>query len=139
MKPKKKPMTIATRGVTLRDFAIFQVKLLLDGLKDAVVFNLSIAAMVIDFIAGRGRRPRLFYSVLRLSERWDLWLNLHSVVDRLEESEDGLFGVSEAGSDTLVGQIEHLVRGGDSVRERRRRRDEHDGGPGARTTGQDSE
>ena len=135
---RKKPMVVASSGVTFRDFLIFQLKLFLDGAKDLVVFNLSIAAMVLDVIAGRGRRPRLFYSVVRLSEKWDLWLNLHGVVDRLEEGddEDGLFGASEAGSDTLVGQIEKLVRGGDTPRsgrpadEGRRRGKDPDGSGG---------
>lgn len=122
---RKRPMTMATRSVTLRDFFIFQLKLVLDGFKDLVVFNVSIVAVVLDFLSGRGRRPRLFYSVLRLSERFDLWLNLHGVVDRLEagDDDDGLFGASEAGSDTLVGKLEELVRGGDEPRSRRRVRD----------------
>jgi hypothetical protein len=106
-------MTVATRGVTLRDFAIFQIKLLIDGGKDAVVFGLSIFAIVLDFIAGRGRRPRLFYTVMKWSERFDLWLNLHSSLEKIDESDDGLFGASDAGDDTLLGQIEQLVRGGD--------------------------
>jgi hypothetical protein len=108
-------MTVTSRKVALRDFMIFQVKLALDGFKDMVVFGLSIGAIILDFIAGQGDRPRLFYSVVRVSERWDMWLNLHSAVRRLEEegSDDGFFGVSEAGSDSLVGQIEQLVRGGD--------------------------
>jgi hypothetical protein len=108
-------MKVESRGVTLRDFVIFQVKLALDGFKDMVVFGLSIAAIVLDFISGRGRRPRLFYSVVRVSERWDAWLNLHGVVKELDESgtEDGFFGASDAGADSLIGQIEQLVRGGD--------------------------
>ena len=48
---RKKPLTVATRGVTLRDFAIFQLKLLLDGGIDFVAFWLSIGAIVVDFIA----------------------------------------------------------------------------------------
>lgn len=115
-----KTMTMESRRVTLRDFMIFQLKLALDGLKDLVVFNLSIGAVVLDFIAGRGRRPRLFYSVVRISERLDAWLNLHGVARRMEEdgSEDGFFGASEAGSDSLIGQIEQLVRGGDRPKRR---------------------
>lgn len=120
-KKRGKSLAVATRSVTLRDFAIFQVKLVLDGAKDVAVFWISIGAMILDFVAGRGRRPRLFYSVMRMSERWDLWLNLHSVLERLEEeeSEDGLFGASDAGEDTLIGQIEQLVRGGDEPRKPR--------------------
>ena len=121
-----KPMLVESRGVTLRDFVIFQLKLALDGFKDMVVFGLSIGAIILDFIAGRGRRPRLFYSVVRISERFDAWLNLHGVARRLEENEtgDGFFGASEAGSDSLIGQIEQLVRGGDEPKRRARRADD---------------
>jgi len=114
------PMTVTDRGVTLRDFAIFQVKLLLDGSKDFFAFWLSIGAILLDFIAGRGRRPRLFYSVVRASERFDQWLNLHSVIEQMDRtgSDDGLFGASEAGSDTFIGQVERVVRGGDEERKR---------------------
>ena len=123
------PMTVTSRGVTLRDFAIFQLKLALDGLKDVAVFQVSIVAVVLDFIAGRGRRPRLFYSVVRWSEHFDAWLNLHGVMQRLDEgdTDDGLFGASEAGSDSLIGQIEQLVRGGDEPRKGRIDRGPGDG------------
>jgi len=111
-------MVMATRGVTLRDFVIFQIKLWLDGMKDVGVIVLSSGALVLDMIAGQGRRPRLFYSVVRASERFDRWLNLHAAMERLEagESDDGLFGASTAGEDTLLGQIEQLARGGDKPR-----------------------
>jgi hypothetical protein len=114
----KKPMTVASRRVTLRDFAIFQAKLFLDGLKDLAAIWLATGAIILDFIAGRGKRPRLFYSVVRASERFDKWINLHSVVERMDEmdSDDGLFGGSDAGDDSLIGQIEQLVRGGDTPR-----------------------
>jgi hypothetical protein len=118
---RKAPMTVTSRNVTLRDFVIFQLTLALDGLKDVVVFQVSIVAIVLDFIAGRGRRPRLFYSVVRSSERFDKWLNLHGVMERLDvgDGEDGFFGASEAGADSLIGKIEQLVRGGDEPRGKR--------------------
>lgn len=113
------PLTVTTRSVTVRDFAIFQFKLLLDGSKDFFAFWLSIVAISLDFIAGRGRRPRLFYSVVRASERFDKWINLHSVVQRMDESEsdDGPFGGMEEGADLLISQIEALVRGGEEGRD----------------------
>jgi hypothetical protein len=112
------PMTVASRGVTLRDFLIFQLKLGLDGLKDFIAMWLSTGAIILDVIAGRGKRPRLFYSVVRGSERFDKWLNLHSMVERMDmmDDDDGFFGASTAGDDTLIGQIEQLVRGGDTPR-----------------------
>jgi len=111
-------MVMATRSVTLRDYVIFQIKLWLDGMKGLTVIVLSTGALVLDVIAGRGRRPRLFYSVVRASERFDRWINLYAAVERMEagESDDGLFGASTAGEDTRLGQIEQLARGGDKPR-----------------------
>ena len=110
---RKKPLTVASRNVTLRDFAIFQVKLLLDGAADLAAFWLSIGAILVDLVAGRGRRPRLFYSVVRLSERFDKWINLHGVVERMDdlEAEEGLFGgTGDLDDDNLVSEIERLVQ-----------------------------
>lgn len=116
---KPRPRIQARRGVVVRDFAIFQVKLLIDGVKDIVLSALSVLALILDLLSGGGRKPRLFYSVLAMSERFDLWLNLSGAVTRLEEDElddDGLFGASEAGSDSLLGKVEEMVRGGDRPR-----------------------
>ncbi len=117
-----KPRVVATRRVTLRDFVIFQAKLALDGLKSLVVIQLSVLAVIVDFFSGREARPRYFYSVVRVSERFDKWLNLYGAVQRLEAGamDDGLFGASEAGADSLLGKIEEVVRGGDQPRRRPR-------------------
>ena len=101
------------RNVVIRDFAIFQLKLLLDAGKDFVLSMLSIGALVIDLLAGGGKRPRVFYSVMKAAEKFDLWLNLSGAISRLEQEgveEKGLFGASEAGSDNLIGKIEGVVR-----------------------------
>lgn len=99
--------------VSIRDFAIFQLKLLIDGFKDGTVFTVSFAAFGIDLIFKRHGQRRLFYKVMRVSERFDLWLNLHGAAERAEGNVDGLFGESQAGSDTLLGKLEELARGGD--------------------------
>jgi hypothetical protein len=115
-------MVQATRSVTIRDFFIFQLKLFLDGFKGLLVFWGSIVAVLVDFLMGRGRRPRLFYTVLRASERFDLWLNLNGAAVRLDadpDADDGLFGASRAGSHTMLGELEQMVRGGDQRRRRR--------------------
>jgi hypothetical protein len=108
--------------VTLRDFMIFQLKLALDGLKDIVVFQVSIVAVVLDFLSGRGEKPRWFYSVVRVSERFDRWLDLHGAMQRIDagQTDDGFFGASESGSDSLLGELEQMVRGGDQPMTNRR-------------------
>ena len=79
-------------------------------------------AVVLDLLFS-GRRKRLLYKVMHLGERFDLWLNLHGALTRGEATGDGLFGGSRAGSETMVGKLEQLVRGGDEPRKTRRQRD----------------
>lgn len=104
----------APRPVVVRDYLIFVLKLLIDGLKDVVLLPLASIAILADLLIG-GDRPRLFYRVVRQSERFELWLNLNGALDELErgETDDGLFGASTAGSDTLLGKVEGWVRGRD--------------------------
>lgn len=104
----------ASRWVIIRDLLIFQLKLALDGLIDLMLSPLSIAAAVVEVIFGGERRGRLFYWVLRLGERADLWLNLYGASDKADT--DGLFGGSAAGSDSLLGELEMRLRGGDEPR-----------------------
>lgn len=113
-------MTVTSREVTLRDFAIFQLKLAVDGTKDFVAFWFSIVAIILDVIAGRGRRPRLFYSVVRASDRFDKWIDLHSAIHRMDEVErdDDVPSGSEAVADPLISQIEALARGGEELTSR---------------------
>lgn len=103
----------ASPGVLFRDFAIFHIKLLLDGLKGVALFQAGIVAFCLDMIfmlfAG-SRRSRFFYTVLNWGERADLWLNLYGASKRAADNPDGLFGESRAGDDTLLGEIEDLVR-----------------------------
>lgn len=109
--PAAPPLVHRGHRVLLRDLLIFQIKLVVDGLKDVVLIQLSIAAAVFDLLFGRRGRPTLFYHLLRLSERFDLWLNLYGPAAKAETDKDGLFGVSAAGEESLVGRLEQIVTG----------------------------
>ncbi len=99
------------RWVVLRDLVIFQIKLGLEGLKDLVVAQISIGAAVLDLLLPTGRRGQRLYSVMRGAERFDNWLSLYGATEAAGAHEDGLFGVSRAGSDSLLGKLEELVLG----------------------------
>ena len=127
----KSSLPAVTRRVTLRDFVVFQVKLALEGVKDLVAINLSIVAMVIDIIAGSGKRPRRFYAVMRLCQRFDRWLRLYSAkgfaatghddwrqrylsgLAAEEEPDDHMLGRDRAlgsDADTLIDKLEDFVQ-----------------------------
>jgi len=102
--------------VAIRDFVILTAKLFLDGIKDGVLFAGALIGLAVDLAFRLEGRNRLFYKVMRSGEKFDRWLNLHGALENADPKTDGLFGASEAGSDTLLGQIEQAVRGGDEPR-----------------------
>jgi hypothetical protein len=96
--------------VLLRDFAVFQLKLAIDGVKGLAMWQLAIAAFAFDLLFGGERKGRFFYKVLSMAERFDLWLNLYGASTRAQDSGDGLFGASRAGANTMLGKLEQMVR-----------------------------
>jgi hypothetical protein len=99
--------------VALRDLLIFCVKLGIDGAKDTVLLFGAVAAFAADLIFRLEGDHRLFYRVMRKGEKFDHWLNLHGALKTADPDSDGLFGASKAGSDSLLGKMEMMVRGGD--------------------------
>ena len=96
--------------VLLRDLIVFQMKLAIDGLKGLAMWQLAIVAFVWDLLFGGENKGRMFYKVLSLAERFDLWLNLYGASTRAHGSGDGLFGASRAGANTMLGKLEQMVR-----------------------------
>ena len=101
------------RRVVFRDLMIFQLKLVLDGMKDVVLVPLSIAAALSDMVFPSDRVGKRFYHVLRAGEKFDRWLSLFGAAELADAGEDGLFGRSRAGSDTMLGKLESMVIGRD--------------------------
>ncbi len=95
------------RGVTLRDFIVFQVKLAADGVKDIVAINLSVIAIVIDLLLWRTAQPRCFHAVVRLSERFEAWLDLHRLKGLSKRDSRRVSGYE---ADDLIEQFEGLVQ-----------------------------
>lgn len=101
---------VGTR-ILLRDLILFHVKLVLDGIKGFCMFWVSLAAAVADLILLRKEdRGRYFYAVLRMGERFDLWLNIYGPARLAGDNADGLFGESRAGDDSYMGRMEELLR-----------------------------
>ena len=101
------------KAVVLRDLAIFQLKLFLDGFSDLLLMPVAVAAAAADVIFPGERVGHRFYAVMRLGERFDGWLNLFGAAQKAEATRDGLFGASRAGNNSLLGRLESIVLGGD--------------------------
>lgn len=97
------------RKIVLRDFLIYELKLLLDGAKSFAITWAALGAVALDMVAPGDVPGRRFYAVMRLGERLDRWLSLYGIADAAEADAEGMFGVSRAGSPTLLGRVEALV------------------------------
>ncbi len=95
------------RWVFLRDVGVFQLKLLLDGLRDAVLVPVSIAAAVYDLLAGAPSRQR-FYQVVVAARRSEAWIDLFEAANRVSPrapSQDP----EPLGLDELARRLESLL------------------------------
>ena len=66
----------------LGDVFEFQFKLVVDGIKDLALAQVALGAALIDLIRRDGSPGRRFYGIVRVSERFDRWLDLHAVSER---------------------------------------------------------
>jgi hypothetical protein len=70
------------RSLLIRDLLVFNLKLWMDGLKDILLAPLSVGAGIMDIMSGNRGPGARFYSIVRLGERFDLWLNLYGAANR---------------------------------------------------------
>jgi hypothetical protein len=85
-----------------RDLVFFQLKLLVDTLRDFVLSPVSIAAALVDFMLSNFQPPRYFLAVLRFGERSEEWIDLWSA-GRRSRSRHG------ASVDALLTHVEEIV------------------------------
>jgi len=98
------------RWTLLRDIAVLQVKLVVDGLRDLILVPASLIAGIVSLASGADGRPGdQFYQLLgigRQSERWiDLFGALRNAPPDLQDFEE----FPNAGIDDLVGRLETFV------------------------------
>ncbi len=96
-----------SRWALVCDVIVFQGKLIVDGVRDALLMPISIVAAIMDLL-GIGRRAgRNFYDVILLGRETEHWINLFGAADRL------LPGSADesppSGLDVLVRRMEDVV------------------------------
>ncbi len=99
-----------SRAELIRDAALFQGKLLLDGVRDLVLVPISIVAALIDLATGEKPAGRRFYSVVQLGRRSEHWINLFGAADRSPHENRWDHGEESVRLDDLVEQVEKVVK-----------------------------
>ena len=86
------------------------LKLWLDGLKDIGLTVCAVGALIADLTVRRNSDQYLFYKVVRMGEKFDLWLNLYGAADIGSGHQEGFFGHSKSTDDTLLGKLEKMSK-----------------------------
>jgi hypothetical protein len=87
----------------LRKTAVLQLKLLADGLRDAILIPVSMIAALIGLLRGGNNCDREFRRVVNLGRRSERWINLFGHHPPLDTSHP-------AGSiDAMLNQVESVV------------------------------
>lgn len=88
----------------VREAAVLQIKLIVDGLRDAVLIPVSLVAAAIGLIRGGENPDTEFREIIKLGRRSERWINLFGYHRPLVKSH-------VAGSmDSLIDRAEEIVR-----------------------------
>ncbi len=98
------------RKTLIRDVAMFQVKLLVDGFRDLVLLPASLIAGLISFFHADGENvgPE-FYRVIAAGKQSEDWIDLFGAVDHAPPDIAEEVHLGDANLDDIVSKIEGYV------------------------------
>lgn len=94
----------------IRDIAVLQVKLVVDGLRDLILVPASLVAGIVSLVKTRDGKPGSeFYALISVGKQSERWINLFGAIrnappDIIEENRFG-----EADIDDIVSRVESFV------------------------------
>jgi len=97
------------RGDLIRDVAVLQVKLVVDGLRDFVLVPVSLVTGIISFFRAGNPAGDEFYRLLHVGRRTEHWINLFGAADRIPAPDAEHDPFPDADIDSLVGKLESFV------------------------------
>jgi len=114
------------RWTLVRDVAVLQVKLVVDGLRDLVLVPLSLIAGIVSLTSGeKGVPGTQFYRLLDVGKQSERWINLFGAMRNAPPDMEHSTPFPDSDMDEIVGKIEAFVvneekRGGMTAQARKR-------------------
>ena len=98
------------RWTLLRDLAVLQVKLLIDGFRDLVLVPASLIAGIISLVKGtKDRAGPQFYQLIGLGKQSEIWINLFKAYEHAPPEVKQEYSFGAADMDELVDKFESFV------------------------------
>ncbi len=98
------------RWVLVRDIAVLQGKLIVDGLRDLLLVPASLVAGIISLVSSENGKPGTqFYHLLGFGKQTEKWINLFGALENSPEKLEQPQPFGEGDIDDLVGRLEAYV------------------------------
>ena len=97
-----------SRWTLIRDIAVLQFKLVVDGLRDLILVPVSLIAGLVTLIKG-DEHTNEFYDLLRLGKKSERWINLFGAAERVHGKPDDEDVLPVYDIDELVTRVESFV------------------------------
>ncbi|MBT8103544.1 MAG: hypothetical protein KJO95_11295 [Gammaproteobacteria bacterium] len=114
------------RRTLVRDIAVLQAKLIVDGLRDLLLVPASLIVGIVSLVSsGDGRPGHQFYRLLSIGKQSERWINLFGALKNAPADLEMAEPFPNADMDDLVGRLETFVvdehkRGGITAQAKRR-------------------
>jgi len=100
---------VPDRWTLVRDIAVLQVKLVVDGLRDFILVPVSLIAGIMSLFKMGEKSESEFYNLLRIGRKSERWINLFGAAERMPPPADERDHFPEEDIDALVGRVESFV------------------------------
>ena len=98
------------RRTMIRDIAVLQAKLIVDGLRDLVLVPASLIVGVVSLVSGSDGRPGdQFYRLLGIGKQSERWINLFGAMKNAPSDLEHIEQFPAVDIDDLVGRLETFV------------------------------
>ncbi len=105
--PDEPRSTGVSKSDLVRDAVVFQVKLVIDGIRDFILIPVSLVATLISLLKSGDEAGREFYDVVAFGRDTEKKINLFSAAERIDVEEDKF---DSPDLDSLVDQVEGYMR-----------------------------
>ena len=107
--PDKNPPAVS-RWTLMRDVGVFQVKLIVDGLRDLLLVPTSLVAGLVSLMSGKNNMPGpQFYHLLQWGKQSEQWIDLFNAVKNSPEQTSVPPQFADQGIDDIVERLEAFV------------------------------
>ncbi len=104
------PLPTPDRWTLVRDAAVLQVKLVVDGLRDFLLVPASIIAAIVSLVNGEDGKPGpQFYRLVAFGKRTERWIDLFAASRNSPEGATEADHENEPNIDALVSRMESFV------------------------------